>query len=402
MTMPEGTDQPPIRILLVDDDPDDYLLTRDLLADLPGSPFHLEWACSYDTGLALAGRREHDVYLIDYRLGAQTGLDLLVELRRQNRDAVVILLTGQGERAIDLAAMQTGAADYLEKARLDPVLLERSIRYALLQKQYATRLEQEVRERTRELQKTNTALHREISERKRAEAALREGDRRKDEFLATLAHELRNPLAPIRHALEIIRLAGSNLAAIDQARGLLERQVSQLVRLMDDLLDVSRITRGKLRLVQERITLAQVIHAALENSRPVLERAGLTLHLQLPEQPVTLQGDLVRLGQALSNLLNNTAKYTPRGGEVWLTAEPQPGEVVLRVRDTGAGISAEMLPHIFDLFTRSDHTAPYARGGLGVGLALVRQFVEMHGGTVQACSDGPDRGTEFTLRLPAE
>lgn len=333
---------------------------------------------------------------------AQTGLDLLVELRRQNPDAVVILLTGQGERAIDLAAMKTGAADYLEKARLDPVLLERSIRYALLQKQYATRLEHEVQERTRELQKTNAALHREISDRKRAEAALREGDRRKDEFLATLAHELRNPLAPIRHALEIIRLAGSNFAAIDQARGLLERQVGQLVRLMDDLLDVSRITRGKLRLVKERITLAQVVHAALENSRPVLERAGLTLHLQLPEHPVPLHGDVVRLGQALSNLLNNTAKYTPRGGDVWLTAEPHPGEVVLRVRDTGAGISAELLPHIFDLFTRSDHTVPYAQGGLGVGLALVRQFIEMHGGTVQACSDGPDRGTEFILRLPVE
>ncbi|MFO0929951.1 MAG: hybrid sensor histidine kinase/response regulator [Gemmataceae bacterium] len=399
-TFPESPDRGPIRVLLVDDDPDDYLLTRDLLDELPDHPFRLDWAASYDEGLAAAGRGEHDVYLLDYRLGVFTGLELLAEIRRQRPDAVVILLTGQGERAIDIAAMQTGAAVYLEKARLDPVLLERSIRYALLQKEYEAKLEHEVRERTRELQQANEALQREIAERKRAEAALREADRRKDEFLATLAHELRNPLAPIRHALEIIRLAGTNQAAVEQARTLLERQVGHLVRLIDDLLDVSRLTRGKLRLVKEPITLQQVIHAALENSGPVLERAGLSLHVRLAEPPIDLIGDVVRLAQAVSNLLNNTAKYTPRGGAVWVTAEVDGNEAVVRIRDTGIGITPDLLPHMFELFTPQDRTAPYAQGGLGVGLALVRQFIELHGGSVTVFSEGTNKGTEFTIRLP--
>jgi signal transduction histidine kinase len=391
---------PGVRVLLVDDDQDDFLLTRDLLADIPGHPFRLDWVSDYDAALAAVGRNEHDVYLFDYRLGAKSGLELLAEARSVNPSAPVILLTGQGEWEIDLAAMHAGAADYLEKGRLDPTLLERAIRHALLQKRYEADLARMVQERTQALEDTNHALQKEIAERKRAEEALLDADRRKDEFLATLAHELRNPLAPIRNALEIMRLASDSPQAVGQARQIMERQVGQMVRLIDDLLDVSRIARGKLRLVKERIDLADVLEAALETSRPLIEKAGLELEVAAPEKPVPLDGDRLRLAQVVSNLLNNSAKYTEQGGSISLVAEQSDSQVLLRVRDTGIGIPAEVLPSIFDLFTQVDRALNRSQGGLGIGLALVRRLVEMHGGSVAAHSDGPGHGAEFTVRLP--
>jgi signal transduction histidine kinase len=389
-----------VRVLLVDDDQDDFLLTRDLLADIPGHPFRLDWVSDYDAALKAVGRNEHDVYLFDYRLGAKSGLELLAEARAVNPSAPVILLTGQGEWEIDLAAMQAGAADYVEKGRLDPTLLERAIRHALLQKRYEADLARMVQERTRALEETNEALQKEVAERKRAEEALRQADKRKDEFLATLAHELRNPLAPIRNALEIMRLAADSPQAIGQARQIMERQVGQMVRLIDDLLDVSRIARGKLRLVSERIELKDVLDTALETSRPLIEKAGLTLEVNAPAGPVPLSGDRMRLAQVLSNLLNNSAKYTEKGGNVWLTAAQENSHVVVTIRDTGIGIPDDVLPHIFELFTQVDRALNRSQGGLGIGLALVRRLVEMHGGSVSAHSDGVGTGAEFVLRLP--
>jgi signal transduction histidine kinase len=391
---------PTVRVLLVDDDRDDYLLTKDLLDDIPGHPFRLEWVPDYDAALAAVGRNEHDVYLFDYRLGARTGLDLLAEARAVNPAAPVILMTGQGEWEIDLAAMQAGAADYLEKGRLDATLLERSIRHAILQKRYESELARRVEERTEDLELANRALQKEVAERTRAEALLKQADQRKDEFLATLAHELRNPLAPIRNALEIMRLAGHSPDAVAQSRRIMERQVGQMVRLIDDLLDVSRIARGKLQLVVERIDLRDVIEAALETSRPLIDKAKLALDVRVPAGPLPLDGDRVRLAQVLANLLNNAAKYTEPGGEVHLTAGREGGELAVRVRDTGIGIPAEVLPQIFDLFTQVDRSLNRSQGGLGIGLALVHRLVAMHGGSVTAASDGPGRGSEFTVRLP--
>ena len=391
---------PAVRVLLVDDDQDDYLLTRDQLADIPGHPIHLDWEPDYDAALAAVARNEHDVYLFDYRLGARTGLELLAEARAVNPAAPVILLTGQGEWEIDLAAMRAGAADYLEKGRLDPTILERSIRHAVLQKRYEADLARMVAERTQELERANESLTTEVAERHRAEAALRQADKRKDEFLATLAHELRNPLAPIRNALEIMRMAAGNPAAIAQARQIMERQVVQMVRLIDDLLDVSRIARGKLRLVAERIDLADVIETALETSRPQIEKAGLTLTVAPPDGPAVVNGDRVRLAQVVSNLLNNAAKYTERGGAVALAVGRDDGHVSVHVRDTGIGIPAEVLPNVFELFTQVDRSLNRSQGGLGIGLALVRRLVEMHGGTVTAYSDGVGQGAEFVVRLP--
>src|SRR5262245_55063757 len=222
----------PVRVLLIDDDRDDYLLTRDLFAEIPGGRYRLDWVADYDGGLDAVCRSEHDVYLLDYRLGQKTGLDLLGEARRRGCSGPVILLTGQNVWEIDLAAMESGAADFLEKGRLDATLLERSVRYALQQRRSEAELERMVQERTEALEKANSAL--------------KEADRRKDEFLATLAHELRNPLAPIRNALEIMRMGGNRPEAMDRARDIVERQVGHMVRLINDLLDVSRITRGKL------------------------------------------------------------------------------------------------------------------------------------------------------------
>ena len=395
-----GFDARPVRVLLIDDDEEDYLLTRARLADLPGGEYHLDWVADYAAGLDAVCRDGYDVYLLDYKLGPRSGLELLQELQRRGVTAPVILLTGQGEYATDRAAMLAGAADYLEKAGLNSVLLERSIRYTLLQKRYQVELEKQVAERTRELKQVNEDLRREVGERARAEEALREADRRKDEFIATLAHELRNPLAPITNALEIMRLSGESPEAVERARGMMERQVKQMVRLIDDLLDVSRVTRGKLQLVMEHIDLRTVIETALEISRPQIERAQLTFKATLPSHELRVHGDRVRLAQVLSNLLNNAAKFTEPGGSVSLAAERAGSHVVVRVRDTGVGLPPEALPRVFDLFTQINPSLKRTQGGLGIGLALVRRLVEMHGGMVAAHSDGPGRGAEFTVTLP--
>jgi signal transduction histidine kinase len=239
-----------------------------------------------------------------------------------------------------------------------------------------------------------------ISERKRAEDALNEAHRNKDEFLATLAHELRNPLAPIRNALEIMKLASGNGAIVEQARAMIERQVEQLVRLVDDLLDVSRVTRNQIELRKEPVELAAAVRSAIEASGPLIEEMGHELEVSLPDEPVLLEADAVRLTQVFLNLLNNAAKYTPRGGRIRLTAELEESGVVVRVRDTGVGIPAAMLPKIFEPFTQVEPSLARSQGGLGIGLTLVRRLVEMHGGAVEARSDGPERGSELIVRLP--
>ncbi|HYF43459.1 MAG TPA: HAMP domain-containing sensor histidine kinase, partial [Ramlibacter sp.] len=227
-----------------------------------------------------------------------------------------------------------------------------------------------------------------------------EADRRKDEFIATLAHELRNPLAPIRTGLEILRRAGELPPPAAKARDMMERQLTHMVRLVDDLLDVSRIGRGKLELRVESLTLAKVVEHALEASQPAVEAAGHSLAVKLPPGPVSLEGDLTRLAQVVSNLVNNAAKYTPPGGAIEVAGEVEQGQVVVRVIDNGNGISAEMLPHVFDLFVQGERSSRTAQAGLGIGLWLVRRLVELHRGTIEAASPGLGQGSTFTVRLP--
>ena len=239
-----------------------------------------------------------------------------------------------------------------------------------------------------------------IHETKLAQDSLREADRRKDEFLAMLAHELRNPLAPIRNAVRVLNRLGPMDQTLVQMRDVIDRQADQLTRLVDDLLDVSRITQGKVTLRKERLELLTIVARAVEMIRPVIDGRRHHLAVTLPPEPVRVDGDLARLAQVLANLLSNAAKYTPDGGRIWLDAEVRGTTVVLRVRDDGQGISAENLDKVFDLFVQLDRAPDRADGGLGIGLTLVRKLVEMHGGRISVSSEGPGRGSEFVVELP--
>lgn len=239
-----------------------------------------------------------------------------------------------------------------------------------------------------------------ITERKKVEEALREADRQKDEFLAILAHELRNPLAPISNGLHIMRLAGRGKPEVmDRALTMMEGQVRDMIRLIDDLLDLSRISRGKIELHKEAINLADVARHAAETCQPLMEQSGHTLQLDISPETIMLQADSTRLAQAFANLLNNAAKFTPPGGRIRFSVESQGQEAVARVCDNGIGIPEAMLDKIFDMFTQTDRSLDKRYGGLGIGLSLVKRLVELHGGTVQAFSAGPDKGSEFIVRL---
>jgi PAS domain S-box-containing protein len=241
---------------------------------------------------------------------------------------------------------------------------------------------------------------RDISERKRLDEALREADRRKDEFLATLAHELRNPLAPIRHSLEILLRSEGDPRLFRHATDILGRQLSHMIRLVDDLLDVSRITRDKLQLRKSRVELSSIIEHAVEASRPLAERDQQMIEVSLPLEPIYLDADPVRMAQVFSNLFNNACQYTEPGGRIWLTAEQHGHEAVLVVRDSGIGMPADQLDGIFEMFTQVEDDSERPRRGLGIGLTLVRRLVQLHGGTVTARSEGRGLGSEFEVRLP--
>ena len=243
-------------------------------------------------------------------------------------------------------------------------------------------------------------IARDISQRKRQQEALAEAERRKDEFLATLAHELRNPLAPLRNALAILKQIRDQPAAVDQTRELMERQLGQMVRLIDDLLDVSRISRGRLELRIERVELAAVVQQAIETCRPLAEAAGHELIVVMPPEPVYVNADPVRLAQVFSNLLSNACKFTEPGGRIELTAGRDGSNAVVSVQDNGVGIGLDELDSIFEMFSQVDTSLERSQGGLGIGLSLAKRLVELHGGTIEAHSDGHGLGSEFIVRLP--
>jgi CheY-like chemotaxis protein len=230
---------------------------------------------------------------------------------------------------------------------------------------------------------------------------LAEADRQKNEFLAMLAHELRNPLAPMRNALHLMKMPGADGPTVNQARDMMERQMHQLVRLVDDLLDVSRIIRGKIELRKEPVDLTVAISRAVETAHPVVESQGHQLTVSFPEQAVWVEGDLIRLSQVIANLLTNAAKYTEKAGHISVKLEREGEDAVLRVRDTGVGIPPELQSRIFDLFLQGDRSLARSQGGLGIGLTLVKRLVEMHGGSVTVASSGAGQGSEFTIRLYA-
>jgi CheY-like chemotaxis protein len=238
-----------------------------------------------------------------------------------------------------------------------------------------------------------------MTERRKVEE-LQLADRQKNEFLAMLAHELRNPLAPIRNGIELLRMSGVEPAAVQQTADMMERQVAQLVHLVDDLLDVSRIVSGKIALRREPVDLREVVDRAVEEIQPAIDARGHELMVSMPARAVLVDADIVRLAQVFSNLLANAAKYSSGPSQIWLVAERSEDDVLIRVRDQGVGIAPEFLPNVFELFTQADVPLARTEGGLGIGLTLVKRLVEMHGGVVTASSPGPGQGSEFVVRLP--
>jgi signal transduction histidine kinase/CheY-like chemotaxis protein len=252
----------------------------------------------------------------------------------------------------------------------------------------------------RRLESEQENLRQSVDLQRQMRDAMTESDRRKDEFLATLAHELRNPLSPVRNAIHILRARMPPTPELQWARDVIDRQVTQMTRLIDDLMDVSRISRGTFELRREHVALDDVVRSAVETSRPSIDASGHELSVHLASEPIYLDADVIRLAQVFANLLNNAAKYTGPGGRIAVTAERETGMVLVTVQDSGIGIPAEKLTQVFEPFTQLDHSLERSRGGLGIGLALARRLVEMHGGTIEAHSPGPGAGSQFVVRLP--
>jgi signal transduction histidine kinase len=328
--------------------------------------------------MQLLHERNPDLVLLDVRLPDANGRDIAAAIKADPSTAQVVVLQTSAshvETRHRVASLDAGADGYLS-IPVEPEELVAHVR-ALLRMRKAE------------------------NERQKALEALREADRRKDEFLAMLAHELRNPLAPIRNAVEILRLSDDRKVR-ERARELVGRQVQHLTRLVDDLLEVSRITQRKVVLQRSRVRLAAIVDSALEVGRPAFETLDHRVTVSIPEEDIWLDVDAVRLSQVMGNLLNNAAKFTPRGGAISLEASCCEDGLVICVTDNGVGIAPEVLPAVFELFAQADRSLERSQGGLGIGLSLVKGLVEMHGGRVHAHSDGLGKGSRFTIQLPRE
>jgi signal transduction histidine kinase len=384
-------------ILLVEDDPGIARLER---LRLERAGYAVATAATAEEGLRKVAEGGIELIVLDQQLSPGTsGLEFFRQVKAAGYNVPAILVTGMQEENLLVEALRAGVRDFVPKTQNFLNHLEPIVTRVLDQ----VRTERELAESrvvARENEERRRELEREIAHRKRVEQALKEGDERKDQFLAMLAHELRNPLAPISNAVQIMKAEGLSGPYFQWSIKVIEDQIKQMTRMVDDLLDVSRITRGKVVLQKEPIDLEVVVDLAVEASRPLIKDCKHELTVVLPPRPIILEVDPARMAQVLSNLLNNAAKYTDEGGEISLSAEQAGREVLIRVRDNGIGIAPELLPHVFDMFTQADQTLSRSRGGLGIGLTLVRSLVEMHDGRVGVHSDGPDRGSEFTVRLP--
>nr|WP_276600927.1 hybrid sensor histidine kinase/response regulator [Nannocystis sp. ILAH1] len=429
-----------VNILLVDDQPARLLSYETILAPLAQN---LVRATSGAEALQRVLREEFAVILLDVSMPEMDGFETAALIHQHPRfeRTPIIFVTGHDMTELDaLRGYELGAVDYVYVPIVPEILRGKvSVLVELcLNRQELVRANRELEqanallaltnttlqaEKARELEQLNAVLEQanaglaeanrtlagEVTERQRTEEALRrthaqlrQADRQKDEFLAMLAHELRNPLAPIHSAVELMGLKELADPQVGWCRDMIDRQARQLHRVVDDLLDVSRLVQDKLTLQSAPLDVAVVVGLALETTRSRIEARRHQLGLTLPEEPIWIEGDRTRLSQVFGNLLDNAAKYTPEGGQIRLTVELAASEarVLIRVADSGTGIPGEVLPKVFELFTQADRTFHQAQGGLGIGLALVRRLVELHGGSVTAHSDGPGRGSEFIVRLP--
>jgi len=412
----------PVKILLVDDQPGRLLTYRTILEPLGEE---LVDARSGMEALKLLMEDEYAVILLDVNMPVMDGFETATLIHQHPRfeNTPIIFVTAVNLSDLDrLRGYKLGAVDYV----MVPVIPEiMRTKVSVLAELYRKRRELQSlnaslaaahreleQEKARELERLNTSLraanaelelrNRELlaenKERTRAERQLREADQRKDEFLATLAHELRNPLAPLQNALAVRRLREPD--DHDPLLSMMERQLSLLVRMIEDLLDIARITRGKLTLRRATTMLQDVIAAAVDTARPLIEEGGHTLHLHLPDSPVPLDADHARLAQVFANLLNNAAKYSDAQGRIELGVALEGEEVQVWITDSGIGLTVEQMDTVFEMFRQVDTTVERSRGGLGIGLTLVQRLTEMHGGRVEVQSDGPGLGSTFRVRLP--
>ena len=395
-----------VNILLVDDQPGKLLTYEAILGNIGEN---LIRAGSAREALDCLLHTDVAVMLVDVCMPELDGFELATMIREHPRfqKTAIILVSAILMSEVDLLkGYERGAMDYVPVPIVPEILRAKVAVFADLWRKtrrlerWNQELEQRVSERTSELEATAERLRANEERLRLAVEALRDADRRKDDFLAILAHELRNPLAPVRSAVEIMQFPDVDEARMRWCRDVITRQISHLTRLVDDLLDVSRITRGKIKLRLEALELKTVIFAAVETSRPFIEAHNHTLDVHVPDQSLRVAGDAVRLTQVVSNLLNNAAKYQKDGGRIQLTVAAEDGQVVIRVRDQGIGMPPEILARVFDPFMQADESLHRAHGGLGLGLSLVRSLVEMHRGSVRASSEGVDRGSEFEVRLP--
>jgi signal transduction histidine kinase len=371
-------------VVIVDDSPEDREIVRRFLKKDKDVKYRFLEHGSGAEGLRTCRAPGVDCLLLDYDLPDIDGLQFLAELTNgaDEPPVAVIMLTGRGGESVAVQALKQGAQDCLVKGSYSPEILWKTVDDAIER----VEIRRQLGRQQRELQRLYTEA--------------RDSDRRKDDFLAMLAHELRNPLAPIVNAVQVMKLSRDDRTTIDRMREIIDQQIHQLSRLVDDLLDVSRITRGKILLRSQGVDLTSIVTLAVENSRPLIERRSQSLTMKVPSGSLRIEADPTRIEQVIVNLLNNASKYTDSGGSIELKVERQNEVAVISVKDNGIGIAAEMLPKIFDLFTQADHSLARSEGGLGIGLTLVRSLVHLHGGQVEAWSGGLGQGSEFTIRFP--
>jgi signal transduction histidine kinase len=424
----------PLCILIVDDSPEDREHYRRMLSQDPEYQYQFLEAEMGEEGLEMALAEGPDCLLLDYRMPDVDGLEFLTRLRERLR-VPVIVLTGQGNEAVAVEAMKGGAQDYLLKGAVTRQGLQSAVRNAVekvslqrevdertaelaraneaLQKMYSD-LETLVRQRTAELSRANEELKKEIAVRQWAEEErarlllgeqelrrqAEEANRMKDEFLATLSHELRTPLNAMLGWAQVLRLGKLDNQSAARALETIERNARSQAQLIADLLDVSRIITGKLRLDLQPVELPRIIEATLESVRPGADAKGVHLDVSLDRLTSPVLGDADRLQQVIWNLLSNAIKFTPQGGRVSVRLREAGGSAEVRVADTGAGIRPDFLPYVFDRFRQAESTITRSHGGLGLGLSIVRHLVELHGGSVAVASEGEGKGATFTVRLP--
>jgi signal transduction histidine kinase len=371
-----------LNILLIEDNPGDQRLIREMLVEAKHAEFHLEAVDRLSKGLAHLSGSKADLVLLDLSLPDSQGLDTFITLHTAAEGIPIVVLSGLDDEKTAVESVQAGAQDYLIKGQVDGPLLIRSLRYAI--------------ERNRSEQERSHLLERERAARAEAEAA----NRAKDEFLAVVSHELRTPLNAMLGWSRMLRTGKLDEPTIGRGLDAIERNAKAQTQLIEDLLDLSRITTGKLRLDVRPVDLISVIENAMDVVRPAAEAKGIHLQSTLDPDAGWVSGDPNRLQQIIWNLLTNAIKFNSKGGSVEVRFKRIDSQAEITVSDTGDGISPEFLPHVFDRFRQADSSSTRKYGGLGLGLSIVRNLVELHSGTVQVDSQGEGQGTTFTVRLP--